>query len=161
MRAALLLVLAFAGSAAAQVRPGVFGYLVSSSLGQAGEFCHLFDCTPRALTVPDGDTLTFRVNTELRSPFAILIAPTASQCLRIPGIENALVLDPSLAFLFTGVVSQPSPVLACWSGFDTVSARPPRGLSGVSFATQAVAFVPTLSSRSAPAFSVAVVTTIR
>ncbi|MCC6672678.1 MAG: hypothetical protein IT458_16560 [Planctomycetes bacterium] len=148
--------------ALAQVRPGIYGYLVRGQAGQAGEFCHVFDCTPRALAVVAGETLTLTVNAPRQAVFGIAVAPSASGCIQIPGLANALVLDAPFFTLALGVVSQQSPVRACWDGRQDLSLPlPPTLPTGFQFATQAVAAVPLATGGDGPAFSVAVVTTVR
>jgi hypothetical protein len=144
----------------AQIRPGVFGYQVVSSTGTAGEFCLVFDCTPRASTCTAGETLTLRVNAPQNNLFAIGASFSATSCLSIPGIANALVIDPSIVTLAVGVVANPFPALSCWGGTVQVPLAVPAGVPhGLSFATQALAEIPGLNGL-APAFSVAVITTI-
>jgi len=159
-RFAAMLSLVAAARLEAQVRPGVFGYQVTSSTGVAGEFCHVVDCTPRASTCTVGETLTLRVNAPFNNLFAIGASFSATSCLQVPGIANALVIDLPVVTLAVGVVSTPSPVLACWGGTVAVPMQIPAGVPhGLSFATQALADVPGTAG-TAPAFSVAVITTI-
>lgn len=159
MRFPLVLLLT-AAAAVAQVHPGIFGYQVQSMSGTSGEFCFVFDCTPRASTAVAGETLTLRVNAPLQAFFAIGVSLGATSCLPIPPIGNDLVLDPPVFTLAVGFVSTPSPILACWGGTQTVLLPlPPTLPQGFTFATQAGAAVPSTSVNSV-AFSVAVLTTI-
>ena len=156
--AALATALSLTAPAHAQVLPGVFGYQVTGQNGTAGEFCWQFDCTPRQLTVASGETLSLRINAPYQNFFAIGASFSATSCTSIPGIENRLVLDPPILTLALGVVGQSSPILACWGGMENV----PLGLpSGLQFTTQAVAVVPSLTSPTAVAMSVAVTTRVQ
>ena len=145
-----------------QVPPGVFGYMVTGQNGTAGEFCYAFDCTLRPLTVVSGETLTLRVNAPYQNFYAIGASFSATSCIQIPGLENRLVLDPPIVTLALGIVGQPSPILSCWSGFENVALQLPNGLpSGLSFTTQAIAVVPTVTTLTGISFSTAVVTTVQ
>lgn len=147
-------------AAAAQVRPGVFGFQVSGLNGVGGEFCHVFDCTPRLFTAVNGETLTFHVNAPLQAPYLVAASLTATSCLPLPFLVNDLILDGTIVTLAVGVVSTGSPILACWGGTEPLT-LPLAGLpSGLSFATQAFAVVPTTSGADAAA-SVAIITTIQ
>jgi hypothetical protein len=159
MRFPLVLLLT-AAAAVAQVHPGIFGYQVQSTSGTSGEFCFVFDCTPRPSTAVAGETLTLRVNAPLQAFFAIGLSLGASNCVPFPLIHNDLVLDMPIYTLAVGVVSTPSPILACWGATETVLLPlPPNLPQGFAFATQSVAAVPSTSVNSL-AFSVAVLTTI-
>lgn len=165
-RCTMIAALAAAGLAAdtstCQVLPGVFGYQVTGQNGTAGEFCWQFDCAVRPLNVVSGETLTLRVNAPFQNFFAIGAAFSATSCVPIPGIENALILDAPIVTIALGVVGQQSPMLACWGGFQTVALPLPNGLPvGLSFSTQAVAAVPTLGNSNGAAFSVAVQKTVQ
>ena len=156
----LATVLLTTGAAAAQVALDRFGYLVTGQNGTAGEFCHVFDCTPRALAVVAGETLTLRVNAPFQSFFAIGASFSAPNCAPIPGFANALVLDLPIVVLAFGAVSQQSPILSCWDGTHQVPLVIPAGApQGASFASQAIADLqgPTPGL----AFSVAVVATVQ
>jgi hypothetical protein len=157
--AAATLLLA-AAPATAQILLDRFGYLVTGQNGTAGEFCWVFDCAPRPLAVAAGETLTLRVNAPHLTFFAIGGALGPAPCLPIPGIANALLLDPaSLVILASGVVGQSSPILACWGGVEQVPLVLPPGLPpGFSFHSQAIAdLTPSLGL----AFSVAVHATVQ
>ncbi|GAB4150989.1 MAG: hypothetical protein Fur0037_19670 [Planctomycetota bacterium] len=162
MRAlSLVLAAALSVTASAQVRPGIFGYLVQGQNGTAGEFCHVFDCTVRPHAATAGETLRLTINAPLHAPFAIGISARATSCLPLPFAANMLVLDPPIATLAAGLVSQPSPILACWGGTVSVPLPIPRGLPpGLWFATQAICLMQTTTGYQ-PAFSIAVGTTIR
>ncbi|HEX6810089.1 MAG TPA: hypothetical protein VF384_00575 [Planctomycetota bacterium] len=149
-----------AASAHAQIVMDRFGFLVTGQTGTAGEFCWTFDCTPRQLAVVSGETLTMRINGPHQTLFAIGASLGASNCIPIPGFTNALILDVPIIVLSFGLISQQSPILACWGGTETVQFQVPPGLpTGVSFATQAIADLqgptPGLS------FSVAVVSNVQ
>ena len=161
MRAAILAALLFVTALPAQVRPGVFGHTVTGVNGTAGEFCHMFDCTPRALGITAGETLTLRVNAPHQALFAIGASVSATSCLSLPIASNMLILDQPIVTLAVGLVNQQSPILSCWGGTVSVPLAVPASLPiGVSVATQAVADVPGLGGPQL-AFSVAVRVTTR
>ena len=144
----------------AQVAIDRFGYLVTGQNGTAGEFCWIFDCTPRPLAVVAGETLTLRVNAPHLAFFAIGASLGPGPCVPVPGIANALLLDPgAIVVLASALVGQPSPVLACWGGVEQVPLALPPGLPlGVSFHSQAIA---ELTPAWGLAFSVAVAVTVQ
>jgi hypothetical protein len=156
----LLAALAATAAAPAQIALDRFGFQVIGQNGTAGEFCWVVDCTPRPLGVVAGETLTLRVNAPFQQFFAIGGALGTVPCVPIPGIANALLLDPSsLVILASGVVAQPSPILSCWGGYQLVSMPLPNGLPlGFSFAAQAIA---DLTPTTGLAFSVAVLATVQ
>jgi len=158
LSAFVLTALAFAGGATAQVSPGEFGFTVQSSAGTAGTFCRGFTCTPFRLAVAQQDTLLLTVRAELRSPFAIAISPALGRCQSIPGVDNQLILLPSTTeTLVVDRIGSPSPILACWSGFESVRlALPPRLPAGAVFHLQALVAGPSPRGRIAPAFTSAV-----
>lgn len=163
MRATTFLLAATLATAslAAQVRPGIFGHLVQGQNGTAGEFCLQFDCTPRPLAVVAGETLTLIVNAPYQAPFAIGLSLSATSCIALPFAANQLILDPPFVVVALGLVSQHSPILACWGGRDAATLPLPPGLPlGLQFATQAICEMQTLSG-TMPAFSVAVLATVR
>jgi hypothetical protein len=129
-----------AGTVHAQVVLNRFGHQVTGQNGTAGEFCWVFDCTPRQLAVAAGETLTLRVNAPFQTFFAIGASLTATNCAPLPGFVNALILDLPVVVLAAGPVSQSTPILACWGGYEQVPFAVPPGLPlGFSFTTQAVA----------------------
>lgn len=138
-----LTALLFAAPAFGQVVMGRFGFQTTGQLGTAGEFCWVFDCTPRQLGVVAGETLTLRVNAPHQTLYAIGWAPTATSCVPIPGFNNSLILDLPIFILSFGLVSQQSPILACWGGTEQVSLPLPNGVpQGASIAMQAIADLP-------------------
>jgi len=152
----------FCTPAEAQVRPGEFGFVVASSTSRGGTFCGGFTCVPAQMSAAQNDALTMTVRTEMRMPFAIGVSTTLGRCAPIPGIGNQLILDPSTVdTLVIGVVSNPSPILACWSGFEDVVVRLPPLPSPTTFYLQAVAAGPDGSGGTSPAFTVAVECTVR
>ena len=144
-----------AAAASAQVTPGQFGFTVTSTSSNttAGTFCRGFQCTPFRLAVTGNDTLQLTVRTELNQPFVIAVSPAAGPCVNVPGVVNQFGLASPWGVLFVGAVTQPSPILACWSGFETVPLRLPNLPSGLGFVLQAVAAGPGPSSSIQPAFT--------
>lgn len=152
----------FAPQAEAQVRPGEFGFAVASSTSRGGNFCGGFTCTPSPMSAGQGDTLTMTVRTELRQPFIIAVARNIGRCTPVPRIGNQLILDPNTAStVAVGIVSNPSPILACWSGFEEVRVQLPRLPSPTTFYLQALTAGPSRGGGNAPAFTVAVACTVR
>lgn len=157
----LLLASLLAASLHAQVRPGIFGHLVQGLNGSAGEFCHAFDCTPRPFAAASGERLNLVVNAPWQNPFVLGLSLSATSCVTLPFAANMLILDLPIVPVAVGIVSQQSPILACWGGTESVPlALPPNLPLGFQFATQAVVLMPMLNGNQ-PAFSVAVLTTIR
>ena len=156
-----LTALLFTAPAFGQVVMGRFGFQVTGQLGTAGEFCWGFDCTPRLLGVVAGETLTLRINAPHLTLYAIGWAPTATSCVPIPGFNNSLILDPPIFLLTFGLVSQQSPILACWGGTEQVLLPLPIGVpTGSVIAMQALADLPS-TTPSTLAFSAAVVITVQ
>ena len=154
-------VLFAAASTPAQVVMDRFGFLVQGQTGTAGEFCWVFDCNPRQLAIVSGETLTLRVNAPHQTLYAIGASSGAHNCVPIPGFANALMLDFPFFVLSFGLVSQMSPILACWGGVEQVQLQLPSGLPpGVSFAAQAIADLQNPMSQTPLAFSVSVVCTV-
>src|SRR5690242_19193859 len=89
----------------AQVHPGIFGHQMTGVNGTAGEFCQVFDCTPRTFNVQAGETLTLRVNAPLNALFAIGAAFSATSCLSLPVAANSLILDQPIITLAIGTVN--------------------------------------------------------
>ncbi|HZN39558.1 MAG TPA: hypothetical protein VFD82_12190 [Planctomycetota bacterium] len=156
-----LTALLFATPAFGQVVMGRFGFVATGQLGTAGEFCWVFDCTPRQLSVVAGETLTLRINAPYQAFYAIGWAPDAPNCVPIPGFNNSLILGLPIGVLTAGFVSQQSPILACWGGTEQVLLPLPNGVpSGASVALQAIADLPS-PTPSTLSFSVAVVLTVQ
>jgi hypothetical protein len=143
----------------AQVHPGIFGHQMTGVNGTAGEFCQVFDCTPRTFNAQAGETLTLCVNAPLNALFAIGASFSATSCLSLPVAANSLILDQPIVTLAIGTVNTPSPILACWGGTVTVPLSVPQSAVGISFATQAVADVPNIGGNRL-AFSVAILATV-
>jgi hypothetical protein len=135
-----LTALLFTAPAFGQVVMDRFGFQTTGQLGTAGEFCWVFDCTPRQLGVVAGETLTLRVNAPWQTFYLIGAAPTATNCVPIPGFNNSLILGLPIVVLSFGLVSQQSPILACWGGIEQVPLPLPIGVpQGASIAMQAIA----------------------
>jgi hypothetical protein len=156
-----LTALLFATPAFGQVVMGKFGFQATGQLGTAGEFCWVFDCTPRQLPVVAGETLTLRINAPYQTLYAIGWAGDAPNCVPIPGFNNSLILGVPISMLSFGLVSQQSPILACWGGTHQVPLPIPSGVpSGASIAMQALADLPS-PTPSTLSFSVAVVISVQ
>jgi hypothetical protein len=156
-----LTALLFATPAFGQVVLNRFGFQATGQLGTAGEFCFVFDCTPRQLTVVAGETLTLRVNAPYQTLYAIGWAADAPNCIPIPGFNNSLVLGVPIVVLTFGLVGQQSPILACWGGYQQVPLPIPIGApSGASIAMQALADLPSPTPTTL-CFSVAIVINVQ
>ena len=115
----------------------------SGTTSSAGPFCWGFTCNPETAAVVPGESGTFTVRGAWNQPFALAIAPTASRCLALPGIFNALVLDDPIYVTHTGVLNQLSPILACPSGMVVIPiVLPPWLPPGLSFSVQGLVGVP-------------------
>ena len=135
-----LTALLFAAPAFGQVVMGRFGFQATGQVGTAGEFCWVFDCAPRHLGVVAGETLSLRINAPYQTLYVIGAAPDAPNCVPIPGFNNSLMLGAPIVVLSFGLVSQQSPILACWGGTEQVSLPLPNGVPpGASIAMQAIA----------------------
>lgn len=126
------------GSASAQfVGPGISW---SGSSG-AGVRSFVPDCSNLAVVATPGETVTLTVWGDVQAPYALFAAMSGTQCLPIPGLGNALVLDLPVFTVAFGVLSQTTPCLACPPGLQPMTFPLPPGLPrGTSISFQAVSF---------------------
>ena len=151
MRAAIIAI-ALAGSLCAQYPASANALQWTGATSTAGPFCWGFSCTPEQATVLPGEAGTLMVRAEYNQVYALAMSAGANRCLALPGMYNNLVLDDPIFLVQVGVCGQPSPILACPSGTDTISVVFPTGIPpGVSFSIQALVSVP--SGPALPAFS--------
>lgn len=140
----LLAVTTIHAAVAAQIILGDFGFQVQGRSGTAGVFCRGFDCRATSLSVQRGETLTLTVRAPQGASYALLAAFSARSCTPIPGLWHELALDAPLIALGAGSVSQYSPILSCYDGFETLSLLVPNALPpGSALAVQAAAMVGT------------------
>ena len=138
------LALIFASPVSAQIMFGEMGFQISGINGTAGDACWGFSCTPQPLAVQNGETLTLTVRAPLGAPYAIVAGFSATSCLRVPGIWNALVLDPPLLALFGGSVSQLNQTRFCYDGYEILNLSIPNNIPvATTLALQAVAVIGT------------------
>ncbi|MGE0144154.1 MAG: hypothetical protein AB7I19_10675 [Planctomycetota bacterium] len=131
-------------AASAQIVLGDVGFQVLGQGGTAGAFCRGFDCRPATLGVLRGETLTITVRAPQGAAYALVAALSASSCTPVPGIWHELALDAPLFPLRAGTVSQSSPILSCYDGFENIALSIPNALpSGSALALQAAAMVGT------------------
>ena len=151
--AALPIFCCLASAATAQfVGPGL------SWSGTSGNGARSFlpSCANLPVTAVLGETVTLTVWGDWMAPFALFAAGSGSQCLPIPGLGNALVLDPPLLTVTFGVLTQLTPCLSCPPGLQSLQFTIPPGIPpGTSVAFQAASL-----GGGNPAFTVAITGTI-
>src|SRR5262245_31972844 len=124
--ACFALVLSSLASLATSQLPGPGLTWLGSISGGVGSY--LPSCANLPVNAVRGETADLRVWGDPQAPFALLAAASGTQCLPIPGFGNALVLDPPLVTIATGILSQTSPCLSCPPGFELVRLFVPLGL---------------------------------
>ena len=162
MRARFLLaVLVLSAPAAAQSPADAAGLQWAGASGNtAGTFCWGFQCAPSSTSVAPGESVTLLVRgVELNAIFLVGVSATATSCIPIPGIAHSLVLDPPIYVAFSGILDQPSPILACPDAYKTIPfVFPSTAIPGSSFGVQA--FVLPNSTSLPPTFTQAIVITV-
>lgn len=151
--AILALALSIGGVRAQLPGPGLGWY------GGSGAFAgsYLPSCSNLGVTTARGELVALRVSGDQQAAFVLLAAFSATSCQPIPGLGNALVLDPPLVTLAIGVLTQTTPCLSCPPGFESITFTVPRTIPlGASLSLQAVSF-----GANQPAFTVAVTGTVR
>jgi hypothetical protein len=140
----MVLVIGVSGVAPAQgVDPGL--NWSGSSGTNAGPLCGGFTCTPIAVPVTIGETVTITLRGTLGTGWALGVSPTASQCLMIPGIHNSLILDFPIEVPLSGVFTDGDVVLSCPGGRASITFTFPVLPPWTNIALQAVAQRPDLS----------------
>lgn len=158
----LALLLLLAGVVAAQYPVGATGLHWTGTTGTAGIFCWGFSCTPAQATVTPGESGTLMIRGELNQLYAIGVSAGAGRCLDVGGIFNSLVLDDPISIWQTGILDQPSAVLACPSGTDTIAVTIPPGTPpSISFSIQGVVSVPAGPAQSAFSFTQPITFTVQ
>ncbi len=160
MRVALV-VLALTGPLWAQYPISANALQWTGTTSSAGPFCWGFSCTPAQATVVPGESGTLMVRAEFNQLYALALSAGANRCLSIPNFFNNLVLDDPIFLVQVGVCSQPSPILACPSGTETISVTIPAAMPpGLSFSIQAVVSVPSGPALQSFSFTQAITFTV-
>ena len=132
----VLLLCVLSGASFAQIAgPG----LTAETGAGANVGSFVFDCEPLPVTVSAGETITFDVWGSLNSPFVLLRADSANQCLSLAGFSGALILDPPFTLVTAGVLSEVSPCLSCPNAFSSYTVTVPPGFPPMTVELQAVA----------------------
>lgn len=98
-------------------------------------------CTSLAVGAVRGDPVTLRIWGDLGSLYVLAVASTATSCVPLPGLGNGLVLDLPAFPIVGGVLTQPTPCLACPPAFEPLSLVVPATLPvGATLALQAAGF---------------------
>ncbi len=135
------LVLVLLSPTASAQGPSDVGLTVLLPNQRFGSVCTPFACQPTAATVGSGTSFHVTTWGALRSPYVVAAAATTGSCLSIPPFHNSLALGLPLFPLHFGVITQPVTRL-CVGGFDGFTVNVPMGLSGATFALQAIATSP-------------------
>lgn len=126
--------------------------------GSSGNFAGGFvpSCANQPVTAVPGETVTLSVWGDHLSPFGLFAAASGTQCLPIPGLGNALILDAPIVTVSFGSLTQLTPCLSCPPAFENLQLTIPLGLPrGTSIAFQAAAF-----GGSRLAFTIAITATV-
>ena len=99
---------------------------IGSISGNVGSYAP--SCANLPVNAVRGESADLRIWGDPHAPFALLAALSGTQCLPIPGLGNALILDPPLVTIATGTLTQTSPCLSCPPGFEPVHLLVPLGL---------------------------------
>ncbi|MBK8979420.1 MAG: hypothetical protein IPM29_26270 [Planctomycetes bacterium] len=146
--------LALLSTATAQFAGPGLSWLGTSGTGVRG---FVPSCTGLAVAAVRGEGITVTVWGDVQAPFVLLLAPSATQCIPLPGLGNALMLDFPIATFAVGVLTRTTPCLSCPPGYeDTRFAIPPTLPPGFTASFQAVS-----SGAGRPSFTVAITATIR
>ena len=114
-------------------------------------------CSNLPVVAVRGETVEVRVWGDPRALFALFAASSGNQCLPLPGLGNALILDPPLFLLAVGTLTQTSPCLSCPPAFEALQFMLPNALPpGTTLALQAVSY-----GANQPALTVAITGTVR
>lgn len=153
---------AFVVLAAASLAPLTTAQLPGPGLtwtGSSGAYAgsYLPACSALPVATAAGESVTVRVWGDFRSPFALLAAASATQCLPFTGLGNALVLDLPVVPLAGGVLTLTSPCLSCPPAFAALTFTVPAVLPpGSTASLQAIGF-----GNQSPSFTVAVTATVQ
>lgn len=135
----LLLLLIVAAPLAAQYPANANALRWEGRTSQAGPFCWGFQLTPERVGVLPGETGVLRLRGEFRRPFVIAISPSLGRARTFPGYDNALVLADPITPLWSGLLLNTSPILACPNAtFEQSLVVPPSLTPGTTFVLQGV-----------------------
>jgi hypothetical protein len=96
------------------------------------------NCTNLPVTAVPGETVTLTVWGDMMAPFALFAAYSGTQCTPIPGLGNALILDPPLVTVTFGALTLVTPCLSCPPGLQNLTFTVPLTVpAGASVAFQA------------------------
>jgi hypothetical protein len=125
-----------ASSALAQsVGPGLTWEGSSSAFG--GSFAP--SCLNLQLTMSPPETVTVKVWGDIQAPFGLFASISGTQCLPLPGIQGAVILDFPIVPVTAGMLTLVTPCLSCPPGFQPFQFAVPAGLPlGTSLALQGV-----------------------
>ncbi len=113
------------------------------STSTAGPFCWGFACEPEIAEVLPGEKGTLLIRGEWQQLYALAISLDSSRCLKLPNAAHGLILNDPLFIFGAGVCANPSPILACPNGTDTIKVSIPSALpAGFSFSVQAIVSIP-------------------
>ena len=125
------------------VQPGL--HWSGSSGTSAGSLCGGFTCTPATIPATVGEVVTVSVRGTIGTAWAIGVSSSAGQCVPIPGVQNALILNPPISIGASGVFTTGDPVLSCPGGVATITFTFPPLPPWTPLAIQAIAQLPDLS----------------
>jgi hypothetical protein len=138
-----LLFLILAAPIAAQYPADASALRWEGQTSSAGPFCWGFDCETETAAVVPGETGKLMVRGEWNQLYALAISLSSDRCLQLPNAAHGLVLSDPLFIFGAGVCADPSPILSCPNGTDTIAVAIPRALpAGFSFSVQAIVSVP-------------------
>jgi hypothetical protein len=123
----------------------------------AGSACGGFTCTPHQVSVSVSEIVTVTVRGTYLGSWAIGLSASATQCLPVPGVQHALVLDFPITIAASGLMIEGDPILSCPGGRATLTFAFPFLPPGTTFAIQAVADLPNLT----PSLTAAIVVTVQ
>lgn len=133
-----VLATSFAVPVAAQF-PGPGMTWTGTAGGSTGSY--LPTCANLPVDAVRGDSVLLRIWGDPGSVFLLLTAGSANQCLPIPGIGNALMLDLPAFPVVAGVLTQLTPCLSCPPGYEPLPFVVPTSLPpGLVASFQSVGF---------------------
>lgn len=148
VRIAFALALLAAAASAQFAGPGL-SWSGSSGNGARG---FVPSCNNLSVQAVPGETVTVTVWGDVAAPFGLFAATSAAQCLPVPGLGNALVLDFPIVTVTFGVLTQTTPCLSCPPGLEPLRLPLPVGLPrGAALSLQAASL-----GNGQPSFTVAI-----
>lgn len=111
--------------------------------------CWDASCIPIATNIVRGETGSLTIRGDLNQTYWIGFSFGANRCLGIPSAYNMLVLDDPITIVFSGTLTNPSPILACPPATASIPLTiPPSWPLGASFSLQALVTVPSTGGTS-------------